>query len=67
MKTKSILILRYEGSWEEGIKAGTGKFTYANGDVFTVSREDPWPGFDETETVSRVRTWGETDTARASW
>ena len=29
--------LRYEGDWKEGIKEGTGKFTYANGDVFTVN------------------------------
>ena len=25
------------GSWGEGVKDGTGKFSYANGDVFTVS------------------------------
>jgi len=26
---------RYEGDWKDGIKEGNGKFTYANGDVFT--------------------------------
>merc|ERR1711894_301578 len=31
MDTASI----YEGDWKEGIKEGSGKFTYANGDVFT--------------------------------
>ena len=48
----SMFIRRYEGDWLDGIKEGTGeilqkifntklfilgKFTYANGDVFTVS------------------------------
>ena len=47
-----MFIRRYEGDWLDGIKEGTGeilqkifnnklfilgKFTYANGDVFTVS------------------------------
>ena len=28
---------RYSGAWEAGLKQGEGAFTYANGDVFTVS------------------------------
>ena len=31
-----VVFFRYEGSWEKGLKEGTGKFTYASGDVFTV-------------------------------
>jgi len=31
----SVVLFRYEGSWEKGLKEGTGKFTYASGDVFT--------------------------------
>ena len=34
------LIVRYSGDWEEGVKQGQGKFTYHNGDVFTVSQDD---------------------------
>ena len=34
---KNIFILRYEGSWDKGLKEGTGNFSYASGDVFTVS------------------------------
>ena len=33
----SFLNARYCGEWEEGVKQGQGKFTYHNGDVFTVS------------------------------
>ena len=31
-----VVFFRYEESWEKGLKEGTGKFTYASGDVFTV-------------------------------
>jgi hypothetical protein len=35
---RDLVYPRYDGDWEKGVKQGTGKFYYPNGDVFTVSR-----------------------------
>jgi len=39
---RSFLTGRYCGAWEEGVKQGQGKFTYHNGDVFSVSMMAWW-------------------------
>lgn len=35
-----FLFYRYEGEWVEGIKQGSGKYTFGSGDVFTGTYEN---------------------------
>ena len=39
-KIHCLLFYRYEGEWVEGIKQGSGKYTFGSGDVFTGTYEN---------------------------
>ena len=37
---KKLLTFRFEGNWENGLKKGSGTYTFSNGDVFAGEYEN---------------------------